>query len=200
MAYRNCPRCGGPAEWVAQYGKHFCRRCNQYLPDQAYAAPVAPAPPPVQPVVHVQLGHGLMPGVYRILAGHSSKALDVEGQSHADGAKLIQWTYNGGANQHWRVEPVGGFFRIIASHSGKALDVEGGSVADGAKLIQWTYHGGGNQHWRVEPVAGGLFRILASNSGKALDVEGQSQADGAKILQWAYHGGANQHWRMDRVG
>jgi len=192
--FRNCPNCGGPGEWVPQYGKHFCRRCNAYLPDMVYAAPV------MQAVVHA-VAHALIAGTYRVYASHSGKALDVEGASAADGAKLIQWTYNGGPNQHWRIEPVGGgFFRIIASHSGKALDVEGGSIADGARLIQWTYHGGGNQHWRIEPVAGGHHRILASNSGKALDVAEQSRADGGRIIQWTYNGGGNQHWRLERIG
>jgi len=26
-----CPRCNGPIEYVAQYQRYFCRRCNQYV-------------------------------------------------------------------------------------------------------------------------------------------------------------------------
>jgi len=30
--------------------------------------------------------------------------LDVKGAKQKDGASVIQWNYNGGANQHWRIE------------------------------------------------------------------------------------------------
>jgi len=42
------------------------------------------------------------PGVYyRLVAAHSSKALDVDGASTSAGAALVQWSAHGGLNQQW---------------------------------------------------------------------------------------------------
>ncbi len=51
-------------------------------------------------------------------ASHSAKALDVDGESIADGAKLIQFPYHDGANQVWQVIPNGdGTYRLLNEHS-----------------------------------------------------------------------------------
>lgn len=91
---------------------------------------------------------------FEIVARHSGKCLDVEAESQAAGARVLQWDCGGWANQQWRVIPVGGgYSRLIARHSGKALDVSGGSTATGAQIHQWDYVGGGNQQWRLYPVS-----------------------------------------------
>ncbi|HLF07314.1 MAG TPA: hypothetical protein VI893_09110, partial [Thermoplasmata archaeon] len=44
---KNCPTCGKPAEWVAQYSKHYCRNCSKYLeadPPKEAAKPAEPRP------------------------------------------------------------------------------------------------------------------------------------------------------------
>ncbi|GAB3937064.1 hypothetical protein GCM10027614_14600 [Micromonospora vulcania] len=42
-------------------------------------------------------------GVYDLKARHSGLCLDVNGNSTADGAPLIQWTCTGTTNQRWRL-------------------------------------------------------------------------------------------------
>jgi hypothetical protein len=87
-----------------------------------------------------------------VRAQHSSKCLDVTAANLADGAKVIQWSCWGGANQHWRLVNVGGgFYEVRAQHSNKCLDVTAASLADGANVIQWSCWGGANQHWRLAP-------------------------------------------------
>jgi hypothetical protein len=82
--------------------------------------------------------------------------LDVEGASAADGARIIQWEPNGGANQRWRFEPVGqNRFRIVSVATGKVLDVQSASPANGAQLIQWPWNGGPNQQWTLNLVGSG---------------------------------------------
>lgn len=57
-----CPRCGRPATYVAQYGRHYCVSCQQYTPATPAAVPTAaperpavaasmaaPAAPPAAP-------------------------------------------------------------------------------------------------------------------------------------------------------
>jgi hypothetical protein len=92
-------------------------------------------------------------GLYRITSRASGKVLDVEGGSLQNGAKIQQWDYWGGANQHWRLIDVGnGLYRIESEASRKVLDVEGGSLQNGAKIQQWDYWGGANQHWQLVQV------------------------------------------------
>ena len=45
-------------------------------------------------------------GYVRIVARHSGKAMDVEFASADDGARVIQYTPHGGANQQWLLRPV----------------------------------------------------------------------------------------------
>jgi Ricin-type beta-trefoil lectin domain-like len=138
---------------------------------------------------------GVMPA--RLIAKHSSKAMDVFGGSTANGATLIQWPYHGGQNQMFRPDPVGGgYFRLVALNSGKVADVAGGSTANGAPIIQWDWHGGNNQLFRIETLSDGFARIIAKHSGKVVDVTGGSTANGARLIQWDWHGGNNQRWLM----
>ena len=146
-------------------------------------------------------GSAFNPNVYyRIVNKNSGKALDVNGQSTADGASIVQWSYWGGNNQQWQVIDNGtGYFQIVNRNSGKALDVNGSSTADGATIVQWGYWGGNNQQWQIIDNGGGYRRVVNRNSGKVLDVNGQSTADGAAIVQWGWWGGNNQQWQFQQL-
>jgi hypothetical protein len=147
----------------------------------------------VCPVTPAHLG--VMPA--RIIAKHSSRAMDVSGASNASGAQLIQWGYHGGQNQMFRPDPVGGgYFRLVALHSGKVADVAGASMANGAAILQWDWHGGNNQLFRLESLSDGFVRIIAKHSGNVIDVSGASTGDGAQLIQWDWHGGNNQRWLL----
>jgi hypothetical protein len=137
--------------------------------------------------------------LYRLLASHSDKALDVASASMANGAHVIQWDYHGGGNQLWRFHLVEGnqYYVIEASHSGKVLDVASASTDNGADVIQWDYHGGDNQRWRLLRSFDGRYFIQSKHSGKVLDVASASMANGAHVIQWDYHGGDNQLWRLE---
>jgi alpha-L-fucosidase len=139
-------------------------------------------------------------GYYRIINRNSGKCIDVTGSSTADGAQIVQWTYNGGNNQQWQIIDVGGgYFRITNRNSGKSLDVNAQSTEDGAQLIQWPYGGGNNQQWQLVDVGGGYYEIVCKNSSKCADVTGASTADGAQIIQWTYAGGNNQQWQIIKM-
>lgn len=135
---------------------------------------------------------GLSNGTYKIVSLNSALALDVSGQSTANGAAVTQWGYNGGANQRWTVTNVGnGQYSIIGVQSGRALDVSGQSVANGAAIIIWDSNGGANQRWTISPSTG---TIQGVQSGKLLDVTGNSTAPGALVELWQVTGGKNQQW------
>jgi hypothetical protein len=45
-------------------------------------------------------------GYYKLKNRSTGKLLDISGQSLADGAAAIQWTDNGGTNQHFQIVKV----------------------------------------------------------------------------------------------
>ena len=94
-------------------------------------------------------------GFNMIIAKHSGKYLDIYGALQDNGANVIQWPYNGGDNQKFKLVPVegeDGYYHIIAKHSGKYLDLYGALQDNGVNVIQWPYNGGDNQKFKLELV------------------------------------------------
>ena len=96
-------------------------------------------------------------GYYKISPVYDpSLAIDIAGQSTADGANVQTWSYWGGTNQQFQFIDAGsGYYRIVARNSGKALDVEGSSTSNGANVLQWSYWGGANQQWMLHSISNG---------------------------------------------
>ncbi len=127
----------------------------------------------------------------------SLKVLDVAGNSRTAGTGVIQWSWTGGGNQQWRLEPVGnGAYRIVSVVTGMVLDVGGASKLDGAGVIQWPWTGALNQQWAVYsfPANQNVLVFVSMNSGLVLETDGGSAADGARITQGSFRGGLNQVW------
>ena len=84
---------------------------------------------------------------------NSGKLLDINGGWTGDGAQLIQYSANGGANQQWSFTPTGdGFYKFSpGSQPAGSLDVKDGSITDGAIVQQWTWNNQYNQQWSVTP-------------------------------------------------
>ncbi|MBP2336022.1 endo-1,4-beta-xylanase [Saccharothrix coeruleofusca] len=137
---------------------------------------------------------------YTLVNRNSGKALDVYNLATSDGARITQWTRNGGNQQQWQfVDSGDGYYRLKSRHSGKVLDVYNFSTADGANVVQWTDGNGTNQQFRVID-ASGYVRLVNRNSGKAVEVQNAATDDGANIVQYSDWGGANQQWQLVRVG
>lgn len=122
--------------------------------------------------------------------------MDISGAATADGSPVVQWPWNGGANQQWRLLPNDdGSFRLANVHSGKVLDSPGGS-AQGAALDQWTDTTSANQAWKLVPAStAGYYRLVNVRNGWCADVSGASTADGASVIEWPVTSGANQEWQ-----
>lgn len=181
--------CGG---WWGRWGKPNVN-CETCAPGGGVSCIMRANDWALCPVTSAHLGWMAARGV----AKHSGKAMDIQGGSTGNGARLLQWSFHGGQNQQFFPDPVGGgYYRLVALHSQKVLDVYGASAADGAEVIQWPWHGGDNQRFRIEPLGDGYARIIAKHSGKAFDVYGGSIDNGARIIQWPWHGGNNQRWLL----
>jgi hypothetical protein len=136
-------------------------------------------------------------GIYKIVAKHSAKVLDVYNNGTANGTNVQQFSWNDCACQKWTVTYTGsGKYSIVGLSSGKYLDVAGISTADGANIQIWQSTGGDNQRFSFTPTGEGYYRITPVHSGKAVDVNAGSTADGANVQQWTYLGGDNQQWML----
>ncbi len=120
---------------------------------------------------------------YRVTNRNSGKVIDVQNPNTSDGAKIGQYTWNGGNWQKWRfVDKGSGYYNLVSVHSGKCMDVNGVSTADGASIIQWSCGSGYNQQWQWTAV-GSYYQLKARHSGKCLNVVNSSTADGALLEQ-----------------
>lgn len=136
-------------------------------------------------------------GYHRIVVRHSGMSLDVANNSTANNAAVVQYPWNGGTNQQWRVQSVGGgYHQIVARHSNRCLDVTGASTADGASVIQYACGSGHNQQWQLVDAGGGFVRATARHSGKCLDLPSASPAQFTQFKQYSCNGGQNQQFQL----
>lgn len=137
---------------------------------------------------------------HQITSVATGKALDAAGGGGDDGATVQQWSYAGGKNQQWRVQPMGGYYEIINLSAGKCLDVEGGSTSDGARIEQWTCWGGLNQLWDLRAKGDGSYEIVSVGSKKCLDIPAGIATDGLSVQQYSCVGSPNQAFKIDPAG
>jgi pectate lyase len=138
---------------------------------------------------------------YQLVSRHSGRAIDVAGQSTADGAMVQQWSPANQANQQFRfLDSGGGYYRLQARHSGKVLDVYEWNPNNGAEIRQWPDLNGTNQQFQVIDTDSGFVKLINRFSGKALDVWEWSTANGGRISQYDDTGGWNQQWQLVQVG
>lgn len=138
---------------------------------------------------------------YVLVNRHSGKAMEVSGQSTADGAGIAQRTRTDATAQQWRFVSSGsGYYRLQNRNSGKVVDVRDRSTANGAEIVQWADLNGTNQQFSVQDVATGYVQLMNRNSGRSLDLWEWSTADGARISQYDDTNATNQQWQLVTVG
>lgn len=134
---------------------------------------------------------------YEIVNRNSGKVLDVSGASTTDGAQIIQYTANGGANQQWQLVGVGnGYVKLVNRNSGKVLDIPNQSTTEGQQLDQWTDNGGTNQQWQLQDAGNGYYTIVSHSDTQVVDVYHASTADNTPVIQWNANSGINQQWSL----
>jgi pimeloyl-ACP methyl ester carboxylesterase len=200
--YAGC-RTGYPVVWAAFDGGHQqgpvdgCAGCESGARswDKAeiwnffaqFGGNNPPPPPPVQVGVN-----------YHLVAAHSGKLADINGDSTAAGALLIQWSADGGLNQQFDfLDSGGGYYRIRARHSGLVLQVA--SSTSGADITQQPDSNAASQQWQVVDQGSGAVSFVNRQSGLAMDVWGASTADGAHISEYTLTGNANQRFQLQRA-
>ncbi|MGF6969723.1 galactose oxidase [Paraburkholderia sp. WC7.3g] len=119
---------------------------------------------------------------------------DVNAESTTPGALVIEWTCNGGYNQHWTLTQNNGLYQFVNVNSNLCLDIYGQSTDAGTGADQWTCNGQANQSYQLIPQNGG-FAIVASQSNLCLAVASLT-AQGSQITQQPCSGTALQTWQI----
>lgn len=139
-------------------------------------------------------------GVHTAKNVNSSMLMDVSSGSTANGAKIIQWPSNGGANQQWTLTRVAdNIYTLKSVKSGLCLDVPNQSTATGVQVQQWTCNGGTNQQWFLDLVGsytGSTYLLAGVGSDLNLGVSGASATQGAAVVQETGTGATSQQWGL----
>ena len=138
-------------------------------------------------------------GNFEIVNVASGLALNVYGGSTAGGAAVIQWPYQGTANELWTFVPTsGGYYQIKSVNSGLVLNVKDASVRYGAPVIQWPGEGmiPGNDEWKPIQNTDGTYSFYNLNSLQALDDPAASSTAGVAYHQWFGNGTPAQKFTL----
>jgi hypothetical protein len=122
-----------------------------------------------------------------IVGRQSSRCLDVNNSTTANGTQTQLWDCNGQDNQRWTYS------------SGRQLTIYGGTkclaaqgTTNGTPAVIWDCTGGAGQQWDVN--ADGTVREV--RSGLCLDATGAKTANGTKVILWSCGTGDNQRWSL----
>lgn len=137
--------------------------------------------------------------IYILTNRETQKVLEVKGQSTANGAAVVQWGANGGANQQWRlVRQDENYYKIVNVNSGKLLDIADSATENGADAVQWNETSQFSQHWQLLSAGDGYYKLHNRLANKILGAENGATADGTVAELWSDGGWTSQHWRISK--
>lgn len=144
-------------------------------------------------------------GYYNIIAEHSGKALEVQGNS--SGASICQKERNINSQaQKWYFVNAGNGRYNIASAYGTYMDVQSALTSSGTPVWTYDYNGTNAQIWQLikseyQPVADGTYVIKnTQDTNLVLDIEGNSISDYASVILYQNKEGANQRFEVTYAG
>ena len=139
-------------------------------------------------------------GTYEIQNVGSSLVLNVQADSTAEKAAIIQYPFfNGQTNSLWTFVPTsGGYYQIKNVNSGLVVNVMNQSGINGAPIIQWPAQAiiPGNDQWMPVQNSDGTYSFYNLLSKQALDVPGGSTASGTQLDQSFGNGTNAQKFKL----
>ncbi len=122
--------------------------------------------------------------------------LDIQGGSKKDGAQMIVYKRNGGANQKYQFAlQSDGTYAIRSVNSKKWLTVDSKS---NKYVQQWSWKGTDAQKWRITVDSSNRVTFVNVATNKCFDVQGGKTKNSAKMIVWQYNGGKNQKWKLNQ--
>lgn len=92
-------------------------------------------------------------GVYKIMAVHSLKQVEVNDKQVADSANVQQWLNSESANQQFIIVDAGdGYYKFIAKYSGRIIDITSSSVTVRANIQAGVNNNQTSGMWKLNPV------------------------------------------------
>jgi hypothetical protein len=130
------------------------------------------------------------PQYFELENGKAVRCMSVEGGgSTANGANVVIYDCNGGAEQQWYTTASisDGYVYIKNNKSDKCLSVAaGGSTKPGTAIIQYACNGGPEQRWGFYHAGGGYYWLENFKTRLVLSLDnGGSTANNTKVIQWS---------------
>jgi non-reducing end alpha-L-arabinofuranosidase len=132
-------------------------------------------------------GGGFPGGNHQLVIGNNGLCMDVNNNSTATGAAIVQWTCNGQPNQQFQFLPgTSGLGELQAQNSGQIIAPANNSTTAGTpNITQQPRNGTPNTMWRPIQQTDGSFAFQNQNSGLCLDIFGNGNNPGQQLDQWA---------------
>ncbi len=137
--------------------------------------------------------------IITIRSRHSGQYFDVNGGTDAEGTKIIQYYFHGGANQKYLLQSTtGGYFKLLSllNDSGKYVTVE----ADNTLALR-SDTGSSNQEFKFVSQPNGTYRIVTRTSADASCIQdpNSSYTSGTGLTVTANGSGTNQQWVLEEA-
>ena len=142
-------------------------------------------------------------GIYHIRVRHSGQYIDVKNASTAAGAQAVQFNYNGGMNQQYRLLPYDGtYYQLEPVHAPGKVLAKSGTNDRGFSILslETAMPGAANQLFRFEEVSpGNGYAIICKDGNLSLDVMDYSHQKLADIILTAHQSNSqvNKWWILE---
>ena len=142
-------------------------------------------------------------GIYHIRVRHSGQYIDVKNASTAAGTQAVQFNYNGGMNQQYRLLPYDGtYYQLEPVHAPGKVLAKSGTNDRGFSILslETAMSGAANQLFRFEEVSpGNGYAIICKDGNLSLDVMDYSYTKGADIIFTAHQSNSqvNKWWILE---
>lgn len=142
-------------------------------------------------------------GIYHIRVRHSGQYIDVKNASTAAGAQAVQFNYNGGMNQQYRLLPYDGtYYQLEPVHAPGKVLAKSGTNDRGFSILslEASMSGAANQLFRFEEVSpGNGYAIICKDGNLSLDVMDYSHQKLADIILTAHQSNSqvNKWWILE---
>lgn len=143
--------------------------------------------------------------IYYIKNKNSGKYLDADHSVDKNGTNVLQWHYNGGVGQQWKLVHTGnGLYKLVSQVGSKkrVLDINKNDNKNKSNIDIWSDDNSGDRRFRIIMNKDGYsYRIASqcSNFTKVVTVEKASCNDTANVFQYQYNASNNDEWIFEPV-
>lgn len=146
--------------------------------------------PSYKPYIVVSYTNIIENGTYFIQNAETSRYMDVEGPSTAEGAVIQQWDFHTGNQAKWNiVRQSDGYYTIQSVYSNKYVGVENNSIANNAAIKQYASNTEAGTRWGFSVSGSGNYIITAKSAetySRVLSVPAGLDANGTDLIQYTY--------------